>query len=87
MVLFFRHIPFVVNYTFNATPPERLQYKKRTLAFATDSRILSLDSACLANAVPSRVIRTGVITQAPTETGTFKPERILLEIHLNVALL
>jgi len=25
MVLFFRHIPFVVNHTFNATPPERLQ--------------------------------------------------------------
>ena len=25
MVLFFPHIPFVVNHTFNATPPERLQ--------------------------------------------------------------
>jgi len=25
MVLFFRHIPFVVNHTINATPPERLQ--------------------------------------------------------------
>ena len=25
MVLFFTHIPFVVNYTINATPPERLQ--------------------------------------------------------------
>jgi len=25
-VLFFRHIPFVVNHTFNATPPERLQH-------------------------------------------------------------
>jgi len=25
MVLFFAHIPFVVNHTFNATPPERLQ--------------------------------------------------------------
>jgi len=25
MVLFFRHIPFVVNHTCNATPPERLQ--------------------------------------------------------------
>jgi len=25
MVLFFRHIPFVVNHTFNATPPERFQ--------------------------------------------------------------
>jgi len=23
--LFFAHIPFVVNHTFNATPPERLQ--------------------------------------------------------------
>ena len=27
MVLFFRHILFVVNHTFNATPPERLQQK------------------------------------------------------------
>jgi len=25
-VLFFAHIPFVVNHTFNATPPERLQH-------------------------------------------------------------
>ena len=25
MVLFFKHIPFVVNHTINATPPERLQ--------------------------------------------------------------
>jgi len=25
MVLFFTHIPFVVNHTFNATPPERLE--------------------------------------------------------------
>jgi len=29
MVLFFRHIPFVVNHTFNATPPERLQHYQR----------------------------------------------------------
>jgi len=27
-VLFFAHIPFVVNYTFNATPTERLQQYK-----------------------------------------------------------
>jgi len=26
MVLFFTHIPFVVNYTINVTPPERLQH-------------------------------------------------------------
>jgi len=26
LVLFFAHIPFVVNHTFNATPPERLQH-------------------------------------------------------------
>jgi len=25
MVLFFAHIPFVVNHTFNATPTDRLQ--------------------------------------------------------------
>jgi len=28
MVLFFAHIPFVVNHTSNATPPERLQQAK-----------------------------------------------------------
>jgi len=27
MVLFFTHIPFVVNHTFNTTPPERLQHQ------------------------------------------------------------
>jgi len=26
MVLFFKHIPFVVNHTINTTPPERLQH-------------------------------------------------------------
>ena len=26
MVLFFTHIPFVVNHTINATPPERFQH-------------------------------------------------------------
>ena len=29
MVLFFTHIPFVVNHTFNATSPERLQQQNR----------------------------------------------------------
>jgi len=28
MRLFFTHIPFVVNYTINATPPERLQQQQ-----------------------------------------------------------
>ena len=28
MVLFFTHIPFVVNHTINATPPERLQHNQ-----------------------------------------------------------
>jgi len=27
MVLFFTHIPLVVNHTFNAIPPERLQHQ------------------------------------------------------------
>jgi len=34
MVLFFPHIPFVVNHTINATPPERLQ--QYPLLFATN---------------------------------------------------
>ena len=34
MVLFFTHIPFVVNHTINATPPERLQ--QHPLLFKTN---------------------------------------------------
>jgi len=33
MVLFFTHIPFVVNHTINATPPESLQHWTRTEKF------------------------------------------------------
>jgi len=37
MVLFFTHIPFVVNHTFNATAPERLQqWYVKVLAEITD---------------------------------------------------
>jgi len=32
MVLFFTHIPFVVNHTINATPPERLQHPQENVA-------------------------------------------------------
>jgi len=31
MVLFFTHIPFVVNHTINVTPPERLQHYEVTV--------------------------------------------------------
>jgi len=34
ILLFFAHIPFVVNHTFNATPPERLQ--QHPLLFTTN---------------------------------------------------
>ena len=36
MVLFFTHIPFVVNHAFNETPPERLQHNH----YLTDTKIL-----------------------------------------------
>jgi len=36
MVLFFTHIPFVVNHTINGTPPERLQ---QSTAFAQSPRV------------------------------------------------
>ena len=35
MVLFFAHIPFVVNHTINATPPERLQQRAGRLGPVT----------------------------------------------------
>jgi len=31
MMLFFAHIPFVVNHTINATPPKRLQHCNENL--------------------------------------------------------
>ena len=34
MVLFFTHIPFVVNHTINATLPERLQHSQSKLVFS-----------------------------------------------------
>jgi len=33
MILFFTHIPFVVNHTINATPPERLQHPTMCIDF------------------------------------------------------
>ena len=38
MVLFFAHIPFVVNHTINATPPERLQHAKGKITPAQKCR-------------------------------------------------
>jgi len=40
VVLFFAHIPFVVNHTFNATPTERLQQHLPKLAKYTFNGIL-----------------------------------------------
>ena len=37
MVLFFMHIPSVVNHTINATPPERLQQWSQNVASAKSS--------------------------------------------------
>jgi len=36
MVLFFTHIPFVVNHTINATPPERLQHYSLSYTHVSD---------------------------------------------------
>jgi len=38
MVLFFAHIPFVGNHTFNATPPERLQQYFRCVMLYLNKR-------------------------------------------------
>ena len=54
MVLFFTHIPFVVNHTINATPPERLQQlnvsKNRSFIFVAvtifTNILLSFNSTC-----------------------------------------
>ena len=37
MVLFFAHIPFVVNHTFNATPTEMLQHNSRPASADADA--------------------------------------------------
>jgi len=36
MVLFFTHIPFVVNHTINATPPERLCSRQNIVYYNLD---------------------------------------------------
>jgi len=38
MVLFFTHIPFVVNHTINATPPERMQQVDALIVDGSGSR-------------------------------------------------
>ena len=47
MVLFFTHMPFVVNHTINATPPERLQqyHHECLVGFAIVSRSRCLETA------------------------------------------
>ena len=45
MVLFFTHIPFVVNHTINATPPERLQQYLRCATFCVSNQFVSF-AAC-----------------------------------------
>jgi len=52
MVLFFTHIPFVVNHTINETPPERLQhyvslwYSTKPVPF--NSRVVHKSKVCTA---------------------------------------
>jgi len=41
MVLFFKHIPFMVNHTNNATPPERLQHYLSSLNLLKEKAIRS----------------------------------------------
>jgi len=55
MVLFFTHMPFVVNHTINATPPERLQqYNFNVFAYLFNIRecikyLLVFISSCFLN--------------------------------------
>ena len=46
MVLFFTHIPFVVNPTINATPPERLQQYRPKTNFWLSNFYVILQSSC-----------------------------------------
>jgi len=45
-VLFFTHIPFVVNHTINATPPERLQHPKQSHYVGCPALELLYNSLC-----------------------------------------
>jgi len=47
MVLFFTHIPFVVNHTINATPPERLQHRIAHMELHTQSKMYMKSSFVL----------------------------------------
>ena len=46
MVLFFTHIPFVVNHTINATPPERLQQYQLPMINQTLCTVQMLENSC-----------------------------------------
>jgi len=73
MVLFFTHIPFVVNQTINATPPERLQQycrsgvtnvvparNERTVKFFSPSPILACKSWIGSSPVPQNFWKSPV---------------------------
>jgi len=92
MVLFFTHIPFVVNHTINATPPERLQQDHclvTIVLFESGKRSLLRESICILETMftllPATLSRSG---QWMFENHSFKssPFRFSNWIHFLVSL-
>jgi len=67
MVLFFTHIPFVVNHTINATPPERLQ--QHPLHFATNRTGRTFFVWRLNSARPSHPSHSTILLRSEIASG------------------
>ena len=67
MVLFFAHIPFVVNHTINATPPERLQ--QHPLLFTTNRTDRTFFVWKLNSARPSHPGHSTILLQLEISSG------------------
>ena len=78
MVLFFTHIPFVVNHTINATPPERLQH---LFAVYLDEFSIQLGSARVGCTVGNMVVNHRKFAD---EICVFSPSISGLQCLLNI---
>jgi len=67
IVLFFTHIPFVVNHTINATPPERLQ--QHPLLFTTNRTDRTFFVWKLNSARPSHPGHSTILLQSEIRRG------------------
>jgi len=78
MVLFFTHIPFVVNHTFNATPPERLQHYHQATYYCW---------SYVVNFIREYFMETDLHLQTSQHQPSLKHEKFTLSYHSYTTLL